>query len=164
MAFSGSPNRWEENTTTATWVSGECKDLAVITTPLCRLHNIQSPTCRQWKWEKLKRATSCWILVSANRNRKLWNGAVSRRRKKKKNHFCQCIPTNTVPAMLIFHLLPFSARAVKKICDPLWCHKGHFESYASGVMTGMPLVTTPPARFQTANGHPVCVILMAIRQ
>lgn len=137
MAFSGSPNRWEENTTTATWVSGECKDLAVITTPLCRLHNIQSPTCRQWKWEKLKRATSCWILVSANRNRKLWNGAVSRRRKKKKKSLLPVYSNKHGTSDANISLAPLfsksgkknlwsfvmSQRALWELC--LWRHDGH---------------------------------------
>lgn len=78
-------NRWEENKTTATWVSGECKDLAV-TTPLCWLHNIQSPTCRQWKWEKLN---GWWYRVGfLSRVTEIENcGKVPFYAKKKINHF-----------------------------------------------------------------------------
>lgn len=77
---------------------------------------------------KIKRVTSCWILVSGNRNRKLWKSAVL----SKENSLCQYIPTNAVPVMLIFHLLPFSASVLKSVilCD-----------VTKGTLRGMPLVS-----------------------
>lgn len=99
---------------------------------------------------------SCWIFVSGNRNRKLWKGAFLRKKKITLPVYSNKHGTSNDNISLA---LLFSKCA--KICDPLWCHKGHFETYASGVMTGIPLITTPLARFQTANGHLVRVIVMA---
>lgn len=131
-------------------------DLAV-TTPLCWLHNIQSPTCRQWKWEKLN---GWWYRVGfLSRVTEIENcGKVPFYAKKKITLPVYSNKHGTSNDNISLALL-FSKCA--KICDPLWCHKGHFETYASGVMTGIPLITTPLARFQTANGHLVRVIVMA---